>query len=71
MTKYGKDCGEGQDLEKFFLQCGVKTEYLDGIQAPQEFRFNFSGGYYTDSALDKAMQLLKNKGGYRYEINRN
>lgn len=70
-TRYGKDSIEGKDLEEFFLQCGVKTEYLDGIQTAQQFRYNFAGGWYTDSQLDKAMQLLKNKGGYGYELNRN
>ena len=71
MTIYGKDCGEGQDLQSFFLQCGVKTEYLNGVQAPQQFRFNFSGGWFSDSQLKRAMQLLKHKGGYSYELNQN
>lgn len=71
MTIYGKDCIEGKDLQNFFLQCGVKTEYLDGVQAAQQFRFNFSGGWFSDSQLKRAMQLLKNKGGYGYELNRN
>lgn len=71
VTRYDKDCGEGQDLEKFFLQCEVKTEFVDGIQAPQEHRFNFSGGWYTKSALKNAMDLLNSRYGYNYEINPN
>ncbi|MDE6867646.1 MAG: AAA family ATPase, partial [Clostridia bacterium] len=71
VTKYGKDCAEGQDLEKFFQQCGVKTEYVDGIQAPQEFRYNFSGGAYTDNSLKRAMEILNNMQGYNYEKNPN
>ena len=71
MTIYGKDCGEGQDLQSFFLQCGVKTEYLNGVQAPQQFRFNFSGGWFTKTALKRAMDLLNSKDSYDYEINPN
>lgn len=71
MTIYGKDCAEGQDLEKFFLQCNIKTEYIDGVQTAQQFRFNFAGGWFTKTALKRAMDLLNMKEGYSYELNKN
>lgn len=71
MTIYGKDCAEGQDLEKFFLQCNIKTEYIDGVQTAQQFRFNFAGGWFTKAALKRAMDLLNMKEGYLYELNKN
>lgn len=60
---------EGKDLERILGQLGVGTTYIDGVEAPQEFRFNFSGGWYTKTAVKCAMDFLNCRYGYKYEIN--
>lgn len=69
MIIYNKDNAEGQSLQGVLNSYGIITEYTDGIQTPQEFRFNFSGGWYSDTQIKKIMQFLKNDGGYGYELN--
>lgn len=60
---------EGKDLERVLGQLGVGATYIDGVEAPQEFRFNFSGGWYTKTAVKQAMDILNSRYGYNYEIN--
>lgn len=62
---------EGKSLEKALLKFGIKTEYNNGFLTPQEFRFVFNGGAYTDSKLKRAMNILNNMNGYTYEKNKN
>lgn len=62
---------EGKDLERVLGQLGVGTTYINGVEAPQEFRFNFSGGWYTKTAVKQAMDILNSRYGYNYEINTN
>ncbi len=62
---------EGKDIERVLGQLGVNTTYIDGVEAPQEFRFNFSGGWYTKTAVKRAMDFLNCRYGYKYEINTN
>lgn len=60
---------EGKGLERVLGQLGVQTTYINGVQTPQEFRFNYSGGWYTKAAVKRAMDLLNCRYGYKYEIN--
>lgn len=60
---------EGKDIERVLGQLGVKTAYLNGTETPQEFRFTYSGGWYTKSAVKRAMDFLYCRYGYKYEIN--
>lgn len=62
---------EGKDIERVLGQLGVGTTYIDGAEAPQEYRFNFSGGWYTKTAVKRAMDLLNWRYGYTYERNTN
>lgn len=60
---------EATDLLNYFAKMGIKTNYIDNCVTPQEHRYIFGGGFYTDSALKRAMQLLNNAQGYYYEKN--
>ncbi|MDE5562920.1 MAG: DUF87 domain-containing protein [Clostridiales bacterium] len=62
---------EGKGLEKNLHICGISAHYIDGVKTPQEFRFNFSGGNYTDSMLKLAMERIHNAFGHNYELNPN
>lgn len=60
---------EGKGLERILGQLGVQTTYINGVEAPQEFRLNYSGGWYTKAAVKRAMDFLYCRYGYKYEIN--
>lgn len=60
---------EGKDIERVLGQLGVQTAYANGVETPQEFRFNFSGGWYTKTAVKRAMDFLYCRYGYKYELN--
>lgn len=60
---------EGKDIERVLGQLGVQTTYMNGAETPQEFRFNYSGGWYTKAAVKRAMDFLNCRYGYKYEIN--
>lgn len=63
---------EGKGLERNLIKLGIKTHYIDGIETPQEYRFNYAGGVFTDAQLRRAVQILRNfLGGYKHEINPN
>lgn len=62
---------EGKDLERILGKLGVKTSFLDAVETPQTFRFNFSGGWYAKTALRRAIDILNSRDGYTHEINPN
>lgn len=60
---------EGKDIERVLGQLGVNAPYINGTETPQGFRFNFAGGWYTKTAVKRAMDFLNCRYGYQYELN--
>lgn len=60
---------EGKDIERVLVQLGVNAEYINSVISPQEYRFNFSGGWYKRSTVKSAMDFLNCRYGYKYELN--
>lgn len=60
---------EGKGMAHALEQLGVKTELINAVETPQEYRFIFAGGWYTKTAVKRAMDYLYCRYGYKYEIN--
>lgn len=57
----------GKQLESALAELGIEAPFIDAKETPQEFIFNFGGGCYTDWQLRRAMQIINNMYGYKYD----
>lgn len=59
---------EGKDIERVLGQLGLRAKYIDGVCAPQLYRFNFeTQGAPTVNTIKRAVERLRqNFGGYEY-----
>lgn len=62
---------EGKGIETALGRLGVNTKLTNTILTPQEYCFNYSGGWYTKAAVKRAMDFLNCRYGYNYELNTN
>ncbi len=61
---------EEEGLERNLAKLGIHAKFINCVCTPQEWRFNFSGGLFTDAQLKRAVQILNNYfGGYQLEKN--